>query len=407
LAERRKAKLIGAAKLVSEADGIGVAMFDAENALLVSKMDGDFNVVDFVEFYNEQGFEITYDLPAQYRGREITLGDPAPVPFWNKGNCVFIDGDAEKTYIEQLFGSQADTDPVLRDLGRMLDDARNGRIKQKLGEWEAADIASGFDDVFLEPPSRTRYWVARYRAALQNARKLTTPPHPIDVRLRKAASGWLRKFATKAEPAMLGGILGNSGQGIFSSKQIRDILFAYVVHKVAVNSRNDLDVILREDTAVTVFASGLYRYFIDNGWPHVPFKYHRIDLLELVKVVINHGARRRNFEAAAKLSKLMFGKEDAPNMIVDHVMLFIPDAVRAYRNALKEGQKSYHGYRYREDATSDARRIVGCYKQVEYLSMVISGADRTQGRMMDRRYGMSSDEIEDWILLAARDKDDE
>ena len=139
-------------RFLPASDGIGVAVFISDNSMLVPKMDGDFKIVDFLMFYNEQGFQISYDLPPHYRGRIVELGDPAPIPFWENGVCHIIEGDAEKALVESIFGAKARTNPVLRDLGRMLDDARSGRINAKIAEWEADDLASGFDDVFLAPP---------------------------------------------------------------------------------------------------------------------------------------------------------------------------------------------------------------------------------------------------------------
>ena len=397
---RRNAKLIGAVRLVPKVDGIGVAVFTAENAMLVPEMDGDFKVIGFLDFYNEQGFQISYDLPVHYRERTVSVGDPSPVPFWHKGVCSVIEGDAEKAAIEQLFGTEARTNPVLRDLGRMLDDARSGRIKARIAEWEAADLASGFDDVFLEPPSRTRYWVARYRVALQNARKLANPPHPIDVRLRNAANTWLRKFGSKSDPAMLGSMLGSSAQGIFSNTQIRNILFAYIVQKLATETVSDLEIIRRDGTASSVFPKGIFNYFIKNGWPHVPFKYQQIDLLELMKEAVNQGAERSNFENAVRLSKLLFGQADAPRDVDDHVMLLVPGVANALKTAAKRGEDEYHQFPRTTDMAALAQEVMKHHRRLEQLSRIMHGADRAAGRMLDGRFGIKAAKLDNWRMWA-------
>jgi hypothetical protein len=401
LTEPLTATLIGAVKLVPEADGIGVAVFIAGNVMRVPKMDGEFRIVDFLEFYNEQGFQIIYDLPQRYKGREVRLGDPSPLPFWNKGICNIVEGDAERALLEHMFGVEPHTDLVLRDLGRMLDDARSGRINAQIAEWEAADLASGFDDVFLGPPSRTRYWVSRYRVALQNARKLANPPHPIDVRLRNAANLWLQKFATRSEPAMLGSILGTSAQGIFSSEQIRNILFAYIEHKLAVKNKADLETIFREDTASVIFPRGIYYYFVKNGWPHVPFKYTRADLVDLMKQAVTHGSERSNYDNAVKLSKLLFGNEDAPNAVDDHAMVFISRAVSAFRSIKERGEEDLEQFPLTSNKSDWSREALQQYMLIEQLSRICHGSDRVAGNMMEGRFGIDPDEIERLRMRAA------
>lgn len=56
---------------------------------------------------------------------------------------------------------------------------------------------------------------------------ITQPPHPIDVRLRRASTEWLQEFATKAELPMISALLGEASQGIYSVRQITEIMFAY------------------------------------------------------------------------------------------------------------------------------------------------------------------------------------
>jgi hypothetical protein len=375
--------------------------------MLVPQMDGDFRIVDFLEFYNEQGFQLTYDLPQHYLGREVAIGDPAPLPFWHNGVCNIIEGDAEKSLVAQLFGShQAQVDPVLRDLGRMLDDARSGRIKERIGGWEAADLASGFDDVFLGPPSRTRYWITRYRVALQEARKLASPPHPIDVRLRNAANRWLQKFGAKSDPHMLGSILGSSAQGIFSNDQIKNILFAYIVHKVATENTQDLEIILRENTAQTIFPGGIYDYYLQKGWPKAPFAYQQIDLIEMTRLVLGQAVERRSFGAAIRLSRLLFGDKDAPNKVDDYVMLHIRRSVEEYRRIKERFDDEWSQYPRSTDLTTWSWRILQCYRPIEQLSQITHGRDRIAGRMLEGRFGISASEIQDFRRWAGVQSED-
>lgn len=394
----REARLVGALQLVSGCDSIGVPVFAAENLLLVPEMDGEFKIIAFSEFFNEQGFVVTYQLPENYQGRLVRLGDPAPLPFWASQRCHVIEGDAEKAAVEAQFGVDAKINPALRDLGRMLDDARNGRVKARIAEWEAQDLASGFDDVLLEPPSRSRYWIARYRVALENARKVTQPPHPIDVRLRNAANQWLRKFAVKSDPSMLGGVLGSSAQGIFSTAQIRNIVFAYIVHKLAARHNAHLEAIFREDTATTIFSDGIYSYFLATGWPHVPFKYEHADLIEYMKEEINDGINKGNMDRAVRISRLLFGGRDAPREIDDHVMLYIGRAVELYKADNQHGREEYHQYPSSADMREWADKVLSRYNVLSQLSCIAHGKDRLAGEMAPGRFGISPEDVAEWRL---------
>jgi hypothetical protein len=400
--KRNTAKFSAVLRLADKVDSIGVPIFYSGNEMYVPEMDGDFRITRFLDFYNEDGFLISDDIPDLYRKRTFSIGDPAPLPFWILGKSWVIEGDAEKAHVEKIFGVSARTHPVLQDMSRLLDDARSGRINARAAEWRANDLASGFDDIFLDPPSKTRYWLSRYRVALESARKFTTPPHPIDVRLRNASSEWLKKFATKADLNMIGSLLGDSAQGIYSAKQIREVVFAFVTQRLPSLSSGDLTQLLQHETVRALFPDGIYFFYIENGWSHVPFSYHRPDFLEVMKNCIVEGAQKHRWSFAARMAALLFGFKDAPRFIDDVVMIYLDQEVYAYRKALdhaREENKFPREYFDRPEYLARLVSVMYYYDRIQELSAVTHGSERASGKLMDGRFSIFQEDVEEFRAL--------
>ncbi len=359
--------------------------------MYVPEMDGDFRIARFLEFYNEAGFSLAYDLPDFYCDRKFRVGDPAPIPFWISGKCHVIEGDAEAQQPERLFGLGARTHDVLVDLTRLLDDARSGRIKARIDEWNAEKLVSAYGDVFLEPPARSRYWVSKYRTALKAARKLAEPPHPIDVRLRNVSVEWLTKFAAKADLSLIGGMLGSASQGIYSIDQIRGIMFAFVAHKIATDSRKDLETIQKDDTISALFPRGIYGHFLQSGWPHVPFKYSQPDFDLLMKARISDGDDGQSFASALRLASILYGSADAPGDVADHALIYI----RKYIEIMKDCEDNMGDWNYlREEWRRLAEIRVRAFDMFSQLNRICFGKDRVAGELLEGRFGISVSAID-------------
>jgi hypothetical protein len=309
-------------------DTIGVPVFAAlkGNEMFVPEMDGDFRITNFSEFVNEQGFQITYSLPLPYRDTKFSVGSPAPIPFWIEQKCFVIGGDADKEEPEKLFGRGALRNPVLSDIAQLLDDARSGRISDRMKEWASTNIANSFSDVFFEPPARSRYWVSRYRVAIANARKMVQPPHPIDAKLRQVGSDWLHKFGSKTDLSNICGILGSSGNEIFSRRQMGDILFAFLMSKIADNQSEAVEEYAREKPLHGVFPDGIYNYYLQHGWPRVPFAYTQIDDLSFrLMTVLSECNEREDYSRAARFTFMLFGRQRAPAQIESLACIYLKD----------------------------------------------------------------------------------
>ena len=387
---------VSAAIRLSPVDSIGVPVFMAGNSMYLPEMDADFNISAFQHFENEEGYELTSLIPEDYRQQMFRIGDPAPIIFWVDQAPYIMEGDAEKTKLDEIFGIRARTHPVLKDLGGMLHDARTGVFKRQQEEWLAKELEVSYGDVFLEPPSRTKYWIHRYRVALENARKLTQPPHPIDVRLRRASTEWLEKFATKAELPMISSLLGEASQGIYSVRQITEIMFAYLSNKLSAARSVEINKIAADETIRSLFAHGMYEFYIQNGWPNAPFNYAKLDFVEVMKQRLALGKESGTWEASLQLSKLLFGDRDAPTEVDDTAMLYIRPILSDYKGLLGEAAErfTYQGENYSSEGLLErSRDIVECYERIQELGCIMNGDDRKNGSMMDGRFQVSEYQV--------------
>jgi hypothetical protein len=391
------ALIVNAAVRFSPADSIGVPVFKSGNSMYLPEMDADFNISSFLDFENEDGYEITLDVPMSYLNHLFRIGDPAPIIFWVKNASHIVEGDAEKAKLEEVFGLQARLHPVLRDLGEMLNDARTGKFKARQEERLAQELETSYGDVLLEPPSRTKYWISRYRAALENARLLTKPPHPIDVRLRRASTEWLARFGTKADLPMLGAILGEAAQGIYSVRQITEIMFGYISHRLTIATTAEITKLATNETIKALFNHGMYEFYVFEGWPHLPFGYSKPDFLEIMKERLVKGWERKSWKTALLLSELLFGDREAPRDVDDAALMYIREMIAEYNRAsdIVRSNLSYRDLRLGgDDMTHYARIIVDRFQSINELSCIMHGGDRKRGAIMPGRFGVYGEDVD-------------
>ncbi|MGM4998292.1 hypothetical protein AB8A05_06110 [Tardiphaga sp. 538_B7_N1_4] len=358
-------------------------------------MDADFNISGFRQFINDGEYTLDYGMPSRYLDHMFSVGDPCPIVFWIDGDAQVIEGDAEAEALFVRFGDKARKSDVLVSLGGMLDDARKGKFKAQQEEWLATEIETAFSDVFLEAPSRTRYWISRYRAALENARKLVEPPHPIDVRLRRASSEWLSKFATKAELPMIASILGEASQGVYSVNQIAEIVFAYVCHRITTARSSEIKLLASDLTIQSLIPQGLYNYYISEGWPHVPFDYNRPDFIQLAKDRIVKDRAKRSWKASLSLSRLLFGNKAAPAEVDELALSILNAELKGYKLLMKalDRPANRDGYYGELTFAQIAREAISAFSRVNDLSCVMHGDERANGIMMGGRFGVWPEEI--------------
>lgn len=358
--------------------------------MFVPEMDGDFRIKSLMEFYNEQGFTLSYDLPDEYRNRVFDIGTSAPIPFWLSGKCHVITGDADKDEPQKLFGMEARRNPVLLDISRLLDDARSGRIKDRFDEWVSENIANGYADVFFETPVRSRYWVTRYRVAVAKARRLTNPPHPVDAKLRNVAVEWFNKYGRKTDLSKLGGMLGSASNQILSRRQITDILFAFLMNKLVWNDMQDIEAYLREHSLHKAFPGGLYHYYVQHGWPRVPFDYEQdADFASRMMDELSIGAEREKFERAAKIAFLFFGRSKAPEQVESLARTYLKQISDDFVRLRKEAQMVFKDRRAKDEWPEYADALLDYYDQLMDLDGIINPSERMKRVPFNHRFGVS------------------
>jgi hypothetical protein len=398
LSPRTNAKLAGSIRLVPEVDTIGVPVLTAVrgNEMYIPEMDGDFRIVDFTEFYNEHGYMIAYDLPPEFRNKQYAIGSSAPIPFWLDNRCFVIPGDADKEEPVKLFGPSALKNPVLADISRLLDDARSGRISERMREWTAQNIANSFADVFHETPSRSRYWVTRYRVAVARARRMTKPPHPIDNKLREVAGDWLRRFGSKTDLSKIGGLLGSSAHAIFSTRQITDILFAFLVSKFAQNDSKDLETYIQEPQLHKVFPKGLYYHYVNNGWPRVPFHYERDDNFNpRMMDLLSRCHQEEDYWPAAKLALLLYGRARVPEQIESLAKTYMNWVQKELTSLRHEATPLFNDRKQSHYWAPYADALLDYYNQLMDLEGIIVGKERMKREPYNHRFGVPTQYLND------------
>jgi hypothetical protein len=406
LPRRTHARFIGALRLVPAVDSIGVPLFQAVrgNEMFVPEMDGDFRVRQFTEFYNEDNYAIEYDIPRDFLNQRFSVGSPTPIPFWISNKMAVIQGDADKDEPIKQFGPNALSNQVLADLCRLLDEARSGKINDRMKEWDAENIANGFGDVFFETPVRSRYWVTRYRVAVARARKLTQPPHPIDNKLRLVAGEWFRRFGNKTNLGSLCGMLGTSASQIFSKRQITDIMFSFLVNKLAYRDVSIIDEYAQERSIHGAFPSGLYGHFIEHGWPRVPFEYTRVEnFTDVMQNALLEGMEQENFRRASRLSLLLYGQARAPAQIETLAGTYLMNVGSDFQKLRRQAKDVFKMRMYAEEWPSYAETLLDYYDQMMDLDGIINPEDRGRRKPFNNRFGVPSAYLNDLKKIKARD----
>ena len=188
---------------------------------------------------------------------------------------------------------------------------------------------------------------------------------------------------------MIGSLLGEVSQGIYSVRQITEIMFAYLSHKLATARSAEITKIAADQTIGSLFNHGMYEFYINNGWPNASFKYTKIDFIEIMKKRLALGQESRSWEVALLLSKVLFGDRDAPHEVDDAALMYIRPVIETYKRALDDGESriAYNGVKFTvETLTECSRTIVNSFARIQELGCIMNGEDRKRGAMMDGRF---------------------
>jgi hypothetical protein len=396
----KAASLIGTIRLVPEVDSIGVPIFGEigrGNATFTLEMDPDLRIAEFREFYNEQEYFITYELPKEFEKRRYEVGQPAPILFWLGGKSEVIHGDFTSAYLSGLYGVQLKNNDVLRDLRRLLDDARSGRIKDRHDKWAAEAVVAQFNEVFKEVPVRSRYWVSQYRKAVEQARRLAQPPHPIDAALREVAIDWLKRFGIKSSLRLLVGMLGNSKNGIFSRNEINDAIFAFLLEAFFNDDHQQLEIYLKEPVLHKAFPKGLNGYFDERKYPEVPFSYRRErDFSRKIIRELVSTNRRADFSKIENLAFIAYGHSRLPYDLEGEVQRMSSLVEEELGKVRYEAGEVFGERLYANARREFASHLLLLLNQLNQLERIIDGEDRLRGSTYPYRFNVTDEEVEKW-----------
>ena len=317
------------------------------------------------------------------------IGDPAPIIFWVDQAPYIVEGDAEKAKLEDIFGVRARRHPGSEGPWGMLHDARTGVFKRQQEEWLAQGVGGGLWRRLPGAAKSHEVLDTPIQSSSRKCSKSTQPPHPIDVRLRRASTEWLEKFATKAELPMIASLLGEASQGVYSVRQIAEIMFAYLSNKLSTARPSEINKIAADKTIRSLFAHGMYEFYIQNGWPHAPFQYGKLDFVELMNQRLVQGKESGSWATALQLAKLLFGDKDAPLKVDDAALMFMRPILATYKKVLDEADSryAYNGMKFPSEGMLDhSREILDCFDRIQEFGCIMIGTDRKNGSMMDGRF---------------------
>ena len=397
-------QLWGALKLTRTADSIGLALFRRAggNATYAPEMDPFFKISDFLDFTSEAQYCIGLELPSSLRGQIFNVGDPTPIPYWVRGECFIISGDAEPRDVFRDHGAEAATNEVLRDLRQFLDNARNGVYREEQERWQVREIAAHFQDIFHEIPVHSSYWIRRLGDAVRYARTQTTPPHPIDDELRRVAMDWIERFVSKTDYDRIMNVVDNLLQGAIPPERAQSMIFAFLINKVTTGKFSDIEKkISRDRRFQQLFPDGLFRYWLTNNWPFLPFNYRKPrDILDCLHSEIAAGSRKKDFHRAERLSYLLFGLQDAPGEINDAILPFINQYWDRLSTEIEKSRSLFDDPREKGRWQERASRLLYLYHMLMSLDGIVDGKHRLSRAIIEGRFDMSTRSVRELEQIA-------
>jgi hypothetical protein len=311
--------------------------------------------ISIEDFYNEDGYSISY---LEERAPEYSIGYSCPLPVWIAGKLEMIAGDRHPSDIDDLLPSPGFDTSALADLRRTLSDARSGVFREQAAKWGAQISLRAFMDVFEERPSASRYWITRFRAAVNSTSTEGVSSKFLKDRLREVGRKWLSLFATKTDLRRISLLLGDCNDGVFSAIDFQETMFAFLLNKLSKSKFDEITEVMKDNNSfIKYFPEGIYFYYLNNGFPNVPFHYEREkDLLKPLKECVsrmslslnnvNKNKYKGNFVKwtpgfSRRLAILLFGTRDAPSEVVKITDNLRSRAFRDFQEAISE--ENYYG----------------------------------------------------------------
>lgn len=401
MSRRSRADLCGCIRLVNVPDGIGIPVFSVanSNSRWVAETDGDFRITRFLKIPEEVGYPIIYEVPPGLPRARMVLGEHLPLPFWIDGKLHQVKGDAYPSDIPDI-SAIGDGLDVLQDVRRLLDDARNGRFKERLQRDEAERIFEAFPDVFEETPVHSKYWVSRFRLAATEPNPEGRPPQ-VAQRLQTLGRSWLERFGSKTDLPRFRALISNGYDGVFSPEEVRNLYFAFIVDKLAQRDfANVVRAFMNDATFRELFPGGIYRHHQDGKWPNTPFDYRKPRFLldPLLSAVRDHHEQAEALNALRGLAYIYFGQADAPPEFSDRLSPFRQAAQRQLNAAYERMRdiKRMGWATYGDNNMEQVHLLVDAFDRMAYLEAIDIGNYRLAKKLEVSFLSISWDYVDSW-----------
>ena len=340
--EEEAHRLTGWIRLVP-GDGFGIALFSAgKNALYVAETDDSLVITRFHAFYNEEGYEIDYALPAGHKSRSYSIGDGGPIPFSVGGLPGVADSDAGSEALLKAYGAQID-EGVIGTVARVIFQAETGAFeRESLGRW-IRDFERRYKTVFLEGAVHSRYWIEQYELAVRELSVVSvTERSLLWERLRLSGSEWLRRHYSSGELQLGIQMLGIvESHKLLSNEEAKYGYYSFFCNKVG---KHDFgEVVTSLDLIGRKIPEGLYYYELTIASD--PAYNTRIrtrsdrDLLAVMHHLLSSGERRREFKLALAVSMALFGDNGLPPDIRSKAL----QIASRFVEIIEQGANSYQG----------------------------------------------------------------
>lgn len=353
---------------------VGVALFrrGGGNLRYVGECDRFLRIARFVEFEDFDGYQIDYALPEGWRGATYAIGDPLPLPFWQKEGLEIVAGDMSP--LEFVLEKRSDD---VRD--RVMSILKKGSEGSLVGEGELTEEAlfeEAFQDILEEEPAHSQYWIARYDLA---ARQMKDAPYPLRSKLRERKSLWLDRYARKADLTKVGGLIA-WGENYEISDDDRDLIYAVVVDRLSKMKHDHLAWAVNNPLFQTNFPEGVVGHYERRGWPRqrykllVPEQFHA-PMLQAIQAADEYENNENEWARAEVVAFVMYGQTPLP-VAFEEMMLHI---IRDREEDLYGRLNSFWPLsRYQAEGRRVPVEILNRY--IAYLRMqrVLKGGDRME-----------------------------
>jgi hypothetical protein len=152
----------------------------------------------------------------------------------------------------------------------------------------------------------------------------------------------------------------------------------------------EIETYVSEPSLHDAFPHGLYQYYIDHGWPRVPFHYQRVeDFGARMMECLSLGHEADVYRQAAKIALLLYGRADVPNQVAHLAKTYLTYVKQEFDRMRREALSVFNDKQY-DVWKSYADDLLAYYDRLTDLEGILLGSERTKRTPYNNRFGVSS-----------------